>query len=120
VGYVNAHGTATRENDVAEARAMHLVFGAEARRLPISSIKPITGHALGAAGALEAVATVKALESGLAPPNANLASLDPACALGVLTEPRPFAATDGACIALSNSFGFGNVNVSLVFERAAS
>jgi 3-oxoacyl-[acyl-carrier-protein] synthase II len=119
VDYVNAHGTGTRENDVAEARAMHLVFGEGARRVPISSIKPITGHTLGAAGALEAVATIKALESGLVPPNANLAALDPACALGVVTAPTPFTST-GSRIALSNSFGFGNVNVSLLFERSPS
>lgn len=119
IDYVNAHGTGTRENDVAEARAMHLVFGERARQLPISSIKPITGHALGAAGALEAVATVKALESGVAPPNANLVALDPACALGVVTAPTSLG-TAGSRIALSNSFGFGNVNVSLLFERGPS
>jgi 3-oxoacyl-[acyl-carrier-protein] synthase II len=120
VGYVNAHGTGTRENDLAEARAMHLVFGDETRRVPISSIKPITGHSLGAAGALEAVATVKALESGLAPPNANLVELDPACDLRVVTTATAFGEADGTRIALSNSFGFGNVNVSLLFERNPS
>jgi len=119
VAYVNAHGTGTRENDLAEARAMHLVFGDGADRLPISSIKPITGHALGAAGVLEAVATVKALESGVLPPNANLAALDPACALGVLREPLALDDRFSSRIALSNSFGFGNVNVSLVFEKEA-
>jgi len=117
VGYVNAHGTGTRENDVAEARAMHLVFGQEVQRVPISSIKPITGHTLGAAGVLEALACVKALESGLLPPNANLSSPDPDCALAVVSAPTPFEAKGGSRIALSNSFGFGNVNVSLLFER---
>jgi 3-oxoacyl-(acyl-carrier-protein) synthase len=117
VGYVNAHGTGTRENDVAEARAMHLVFGEDARRVPVSSIKPITGHAIGAAGVLEALACVKALDSGVLPPSANLTSLDPACALRVLTAPTAFEARGGARLALSSSFGFGNVNVSLLFGR---
>ena len=120
IGYVNAHGTATRENDLAEARAMQLVFGEDARRVAISSVKPITGHTLGAAGVLEALATVKALDAGLLPPNANLSSLDPACSLHVLTEATPFPPTGGARAALSNSFGFGNVNVSLLFARRDS
>jgi len=115
VGYVNAHGTGTRENDVAETRAMGLVFGA--RKVPVSSIKPVTGHTLGAAGALEAVATVKALEAGLMPPNANLTTKDPACDALVLTEATPFPEGGPARLAMSSSFGFGNVNVSLVFER---
>jgi 3-oxoacyl-[acyl-carrier-protein] synthase II len=117
VGYVNAHGTGTRENDAAEANAMRSVFGAGAASVPISSIKPVTGHTLGAAGALEAVATVMALESGILPPNANLTALDPVCALAVLRSPTAFAGHGPSRIALSNSFGFGNVNVSLLFER---
>lgn len=117
VGYVNAHGTATRENDLAEARAMQLVFGAAQEQPPISSIKPVTGHTLGAAGALEAVATVKALEVGMMPPNPNLGRPDPACAVHVLTTASPFSDRGGTRVALSNSFGFGNINVSLLFER---
>jgi 3-oxoacyl-[acyl-carrier-protein] synthase II len=115
VGYVNAHGTATRENDLAEARAMRRVFGPTGEQPRISSIKPVTGHTLGAAGALEAVATVKALEAGVMPPNPNLVSQDPECALRVATEPTPFPS--GTRLAMSSSFGFGNVNVSLIFER---
>ena len=114
IDYVNAHGTATRENDVAEARAMHLVFGERGKDVPFSSIKPVTGHALGAAGALEAVATIKALCEGMLPPNANLQNLDPACKLNVLTKPLAIAKS---AFALSNSFGFGNVNVALLFGR---
>ena len=117
IGYVNAHGTGTREGDVAEARAMHLVFGEDVQRVPISSIKPITGHTIGAAGVLEALACVKALESGLLPPNANLSSPDPTCALALVAEPTAFEAKGGARVALSSSFGFGNVNVSLLFGR---
>ena len=119
IGYVNAHGTGTRENDIAEARAMHLVFGEDVRRVPISSIKPITGHTLGAAGILEALACVQALESGFLPPNANLSSPDPECALSVIGAPTAFEAKGGSRLVLSNSFGFGNVNVSLLFERNA-
>jgi len=118
VGYVNAHGTGTQENDVAEARAMHVVFGdSEARRVPVSSIKPIIGHTLGAAGALEAVATIKALESDVLPPNPNLVSPDPDCALRLVHEPMAFEPRAGNRLALSSSFAFGNVNVCLAFEK---
>lgn len=113
IGYVNAHGTATRENDVAEARAMQLVFGEAAAGVPISSIKPITGHTLGAAGVLEAIATVKALHEGLLPPNANLTARDPLCPLAVVATPTATRAR----LAISNSFGFGNVNVALLFGK---
>ncbi len=92
---------------------MALVFGPG--QVPTSSIKPVTGHTLGAAGALEAVATVKALEEGVMPPNANLTAKDPDCTVDVLGEARELAA--GVRLAMSSSFGFGNVNVSLVFER---
>ncbi len=120
IGYVNAHGTGTRENDVAEARAMRLVFGDNLQRTPVSSIKPVTGHTLGAAGALEALACVKALETGVVPPNANLSSPDPACALHVVPAATAFEARAGARVVLSNSFGFGNINVSLLFGRNES
>lgn len=114
IDYVNAHGTATRENDLAEAKAMRLVFAQNTENVLISSIKPITGHTLGAAGVLEAVATVQALQAGLLPPNANLTALDPGCALNaIVNEAKPCQAR----FALSNSFGFGNVNVSLLFGR---
>jgi 3-oxoacyl-[acyl-carrier-protein] synthase II len=113
VGYVNAHGTATRENDLAESRAMRLVFGEGTLKVPVSSIKPVTGHTLGAAGVLEAVATVKAIQEGVLPPNANLSAMDPQCDLYVPSQPTPCDLR----FALSNSFGFGNVNVSLLFGK---
>jgi 3-oxoacyl-[acyl-carrier-protein] synthase II len=113
VGYVNAHGTGTRENDLAEARAMRLVFGEGTTNVPVSSIKPIIGHSLGAAGVMEAVATVKALQEGVLPPNANLTGQDPQCALQVVETSRPCDLR----FALSNSFGFGNVNVALLFGK---
>ena len=113
VGYVNAHGTGTRGNDSAEARAIREVFGAHADRLAVSSTKSMHGHALGAAGALEAVATVLALENGILPPTANFTEPDPECDLDVVPD-RARAAKPGA--ALSNSFAFGGLNAVLAFR----
>jgi len=114
IAYVNAHGTGTVDNDAAEARALRAVFGDAAQTLPVSSIKGLTGHTLGAAGALEAVATLLALAEGQLPANANCTERDEACAVGVIQgEPR---LTRGR-YALSNSFGFGNINVALAFGR---
>jgi nodulation protein E len=113
VGYVNAHGTGTRGNDSAEARAIREVFGAHADRLAVSSTKSMHGHALGAAGALEAVATVLALENGILPPTANFTAPDPECDLDVVPD-RARAARPEA--ALSNSFAFGGLNAVLAFH----
>ena len=115
VGYVNAHGTGTRGNDSAEARAIREVFGAHADRLAVSSTKSMHGHALGAAGALEAVATVLALENGILPPTANFTEPDPECDLDVVPD-RARPASPGA--ALSNSFAFGGLNAVLAFRAA--
>ena len=114
IGYINAHGTGTRGNDAAEARAIREVFGAHADRLAVSSTKSMHGHALGAAGALEAVATVLALEHGMLPPTANFTGPDPECDLDVVPD-RARAATPSA--ALSNSFAFGGLNAVLAFRR---
>jgi 3-oxoacyl-[acyl-carrier-protein] synthase II len=112
VNYVNAHGTGTLQNDRIEAGALRRVFG-EGRVL-VSSTKSLVGHTMAAAGAVEAVATILALEHGLVPPTANLSMLDPEvpfdCVPGV-ARPAPLE------VALSNSFGFGGQNVSLVFSR---
>jgi len=114
VDYVNAHGTGTALNDAIETRAIHEVFGAEAARLPVSSTKPITGHLLGAAGAVEAIICLQALGAGVIPPTINYAEPDPACDLDcVPNEPRRAALRT----AMSNSFGFGGHNASLVFRR---
>jgi 3-oxoacyl-[acyl-carrier-protein] synthase II len=114
VGYLNAHGTGTRLGDTAEALAIRTVFGDGP---PVSSTKGLTGHMLGASGAVEAVATVAAMLRGALPPTYNLDDPDPACELDhILKEPR--AAAIG--YALSNSFGFGGHNVSLVFGRPAT
>lgn len=115
VPYVNAHGTATAANDATEAQAIHAVFGPHARRLMVSSSKSMLGHALGAAGALEAAATVLALRHGVVPPTANFTGPDPACPVdAVPNEARavPIRA------ALSNSFAFGGLNAVLAFRTA--
>ncbi len=114
VGYINAHGTSTPYNDASETEAIKQVFGEHAARLPVSSTKSMTGHALGAAGAMEAAYSVLALERGMLPPTINYEEPDPACDLDyVPNRARP---TD-ARVALSNSFGFGGANACLAFRR---
>jgi 3-oxoacyl-[acyl-carrier-protein] synthase II len=115
VDYVNAHATSTPAGDVVEAKALRDTFGAHTDRLAVSSTKGATGHLLGAAGALEALLTVRALETGMLPPTLNLDRPDPDCALDhVANEARSARAR----VALSNSFGFGGVNAALVFGSA--
>ncbi|MFN8538512.1 MAG: beta-ketoacyl-ACP synthase II [Thermomicrobiales bacterium] len=114
VDYINAHGTGTPHNDAGETLAIKRVFGERAYQIPISSTKSMTGHALGAAGALEAVATVSAVVHDLAPPTINLDVPDPACDLDYVPhEARPV----GIDVALSNSFGFGGQNATLVIAK---
>lgn len=114
VGYVNAHGTGTTANDATEARAIHAVFGDHARRLPVSSTKSMVGHALGAAGALEAAATLLALRRQAVPPTAGVERPDPACALDVVPRDAREVPVEAA---LSNSFAFGGLNAALAFRR---
>ncbi|MHB1317437.1 MAG: beta-ketoacyl-ACP synthase II [Anaerolineae bacterium] len=114
IDYINAHGTSTVLNDATETQAIKLVFGAHAYRMPISSTKSVTGHLLGAAGALEAILTIRALETGIVPPTMNLENPDPACDLDyVPNRAREIPIRR----ALSNSFGFGGHNVSLIFGK---
>jgi nodulation protein E len=113
VGYVNAHGTGTQANDVTEAAAIRHVFGGHADRLAVSSTKSMHGHALGAAGALEAAATVLAISNGLLPPTANFTAADPECDLDVLPNQARAASVEAA---LSNSFAFGGLNAVLAFR----
>ncbi len=115
IGYINAHGTGTLANDPMETAAIKSVFGDHAGRLAVSSTKSMHGHALGAAGALEAVATVLSLRYGIIPPTANFTEPDPACDLDVV----PNVARKTYCeYALSNSFAFGGLNAVLVFRRS--
>ena len=115
VGYINAHGTATQSNDSAEAHAILDVFGAGSKRLAVSSTKSMHGHALGAAGALEAVATAMALHEGILPPTANFTGPDPECDLDVVANRARTASVE---CALSNSFAFGGLNAVLAFRAA--
>lgn len=117
VDYINAHGTATAANDPAECSAIRTVFGAQADRLCVSSTKSMHGHALGAAGALEAVATVLALREGCLPPTANFTEADPQCDLDVI--PNTARVRQAEC-ALSNSFAFGGLNAVLAFRAYLS
>jgi nodulation protein E len=116
VQYVNAHGTATAANDETETEALKQAFGAHARALAISSTKSMVGHALGAAGALEMVATLMAMRENVAPPTINYLGPDPACDLDyVPNEARPMRID----AALSNSFAFGGLNAVLAVRRFA-
>ena len=115
IDYVNAHGTGTLANDVTETAALREVFGDRAVSLPTSSTKPIHGHALGAAGAIELVVTLLALRDQIAPPTINWRVPDPKCELDcVPNAARPMAIR----AAMSNSFAFGGINAVLVVGRA--
>lgn len=115
VDYINAHGTGTVANDPTETRAIRQVFGAHADRLAVSSTKSMHGHALGAAGAIELVATIKALADQLAPPTANFLEPDPDCDLDYV----PNAAREMKIeAAVSNSFAFGGLNAVLAVKAA--
>lgn len=114
VDYVNAHGTGTTANDVMETASIRRVFAEHANVLKVSSTKSMHGHALGAAGAIEGVATVLSIEKGVAPPTANFLEADPECDLDVI--PNQARAFKISC-ALSNSFAFGGLNAVLAFRR---
>jgi len=114
VGYLNAHGTSTPANDANETRAIKTVFGAHAHDLMVSSTKSVTGHLLGAAGGVEAMATVMAIHSGSIPPTATWETPDPECDLDVVPGDARQHRVDAA---VSNSFGFGGTNASVVFGR---
>ncbi|HEV2128175.1 MAG TPA: beta-ketoacyl synthase N-terminal-like domain-containing protein, partial [Thermomicrobiales bacterium] len=114
VGYINAHGTSTQLNEKLETAAVKRAFGDDAKNVPISSTKSMTGHLLGAAGSLEAVISLKAMESGVLPPTINQMVPDPDCDLDVI--PNQAREADVA-VAMSNSMGFGGHNVSLIFRR---
>jgi nodulation protein E len=115
IDYVNAHGTGTTANDATESAALGLVFGD--RNLPVSSTKPVHGHALGAAGALELVVTIGAVRENVAPPTINWREADVKCPVdAVPNEARPMPIRT----ALTNSFAFGGINASLIVRRAVA
>jgi nodulation protein E len=115
IGYINAHGTGTPGNDPVESRAIREVFGAHADKIGVSSTKSMHGHALGAAGALEAIATILALYHGILPPTANFNERDPECDLDYIpNQPRALRVE----AALSNSFAFGGLNAVVAFRAA--
>ncbi|QOR34630.1 beta-ketoacyl-ACP synthase II [Clostridium sp. 'deep sea'] len=114
IGYINAHGTSTPMNDKLETLAIKKAFGDYAAKVPVSSTKSMTGHLLGAAGAVEAAVCLKALQEGILPPTINYQVSDPECDLDyIANEPRK----QQIKYALSNSLGFGGHNVTLVFKR---
>lgn len=115
IGYINAHGTGTVLNDINEAAALRQVFGDSLDAIPLSSSKPIIGHALGAGGALELIITVRALQEQRVPLHINFQGADPKCPLNLALDtslPHRFTA------ALSNSFAFGGINAALIVSRA--
>lgn len=114
INYVNAHGTGTQANDSTETRAIRQVFGSHAENLAVSSTKSMHGHALGAAGALEGVATLLAFSGNFMPPTANFVECDPACDLDVVPNEARVAKIEAA---LSNSFAFGGLNAVIAFRR---
>jgi len=118
VGYINAHGTASQMNDRVETAAIKTVFGDYAYRLPISSTKSMTGHLMGAAGAIEAVITVLSLHNGILPPTINYKTPDPECDLDYV--PNQAREAPGIQAALTHSVGLGGHNASLIFRRTPS
>ncbi|MDH5202678.1 MAG: beta-ketoacyl-ACP synthase II [Nitrospirota bacterium] len=116
IDYINAHGTSTPLGDKTETKAIKIVFGEKANRIPVSAVKSMTGHMLAASGALESAFTLMSMKEGVIPPTINLKKSDPECDLDYVTELRRVEID----IALSHSFGFGGVNAVLVFRRLSA
>jgi len=114
IGYINAHGTSTILNDRSETQAIKTIFGEQAYKVPISSTKSMTGHLLGAAGAVEALICVKSLQDGILPPTINYETPDPDCDLDYVPNQARPAVVDHV---MSNSFGFGGHNASIILSR---
>jgi 3-oxoacyl-[acyl-carrier-protein] synthase II len=115
IDYINAHGTSTKANDATETAAIKTVFGESAYSTPISSTKSMTGHLLGGAGALESLVCILAIRDGVVPPTINYTTPDPECDLDYVPNEARAVDVDKA---MTNSFGFGGHNVSLVFSKA--
>ncbi len=114
ISYINAHGTSTPFNDKIETKAIKAVFGENAKNISISSTKSMTGHLLGATGAVEAIACIKAIENNVIPPTINLNNPDPECDLNYTPNVKVEKTVNSA---LSNTFGFGGHNSTLVFKK---
>ena len=114
IEYINAHGTSTDLNDKMETLAIRRLFGPHAYKMNISSTKSMTGHLIGAAGAVEAIYSLMALKTGIIPPTINLETPDPECDLNYTPNKAVTRQTE---YAISNSFAFGGQNASLVFRR---
>ena len=114
IDYINAHGTSTQQNDKTETFAIKKLFGQHANKLLVSSTKSMTGHLLGAAGGIEAIATAKTLQTGIVPPTINYKNPDPNCDLNYVPNEAQSANID---VALSQNLGFGGVNAVLAFQK---
>jgi 3-oxoacyl-[acyl-carrier-protein] synthase II len=114
IDYINVHGTSTPQGDISESDAIKGAFGEHAKKIAISSTKSMTGHLLGAAGAVEAIATVLAIHHQIAPPTINYEFPDPACDLDYVPNVARPMKIDAA---MSNGFGFGGHNATLIFKR---
>jgi 3-oxoacyl-[acyl-carrier-protein] synthase II len=115
IHYINAHGTSTYANDICETRAIKRVFSGEYARVPVSSTKSMIGHALGAAPALEAAVSCLAIQHQVLPPTINYSDPDPECDLDYIPNHARQTRIDAV---LSNAFGFGSANASLIFKKA--
>jgi 3-oxoacyl-(acyl-carrier-protein) synthase len=112
--YIGAHGTGTPMNDAIETKALKLAFGEAVYDIPVSSIKSMTGHTLGAAGTLSAIAAIKAMHEGFIPPTINLDTPDPNCDLDYVPNEARRAEVK---VAMANGFGFGGQNASIVLQK---
>jgi 3-oxoacyl-[acyl-carrier-protein] synthase II len=114
MGYINAHGTSTKFGDELETIAIKTVFGDHAYKIPVSSTKSMTGHLLGAAGGVEAVISILAMDRGVLPPTINLENPDPECDLDYIPNRARKAQVE---VTMSNSFGFGGTNACVIFRK---
>ena len=114
IDYINAHGTSTLANDCGETKAIKMVFGNKAYKIPISSTKSMTGHLMGAAGAVELIVCLLAINKGVIPPTINLENPDPECDLDYVANK---ARQKEINTAISNSFGFGGNNSTIIIKK---